>query len=90
MSLSIDPDKVTSVLLADGWHDVGEGAAFDLDAYEFVERDEDEDGEATRTVLHGGGQNGICATGFRFIDVNGETIAGPLTSVLAVRVDRDR
>lgn len=86
VSLSIDPDKVVAVLLADGWHDVGDGMALDLDAYEFVERDED--GE--RTVLHGGGQSGICATGFRFVDAGGKTIAGPLTSILAVETATDR
>jgi hypothetical protein len=33
MSLYIDVDRVSSVLLADGWHAVAEDS-FDLDAYE--------------------------------------------------------
>ena len=88
MSLAIDPSQVTDVLLADGWHEVTD-LSFDLDSYEYVERTEH---DALGMVLHGGGQSGICATGFRFnelIEEDGEylarAVAGPLTSVLAVR-----
>lgn len=82
MSLSIDPDTITEVLLADGWHAV-HGESFYLDAYEYV--------DDTSYILHGGGDSGICSTGFAFTETLfnlGGTriqIAGPLTSILAVR-----
>jgi hypothetical protein len=67
------------VLLADGtddwWHI--EDGTFDLDAYEYI--------EDTGLVLHGGGQGGICSTGFRFQINGGDWVAGPLTAIVAVR-----
>jgi hypothetical protein len=75
MSLSIDVDKVRGVLLADGWHQVV-GNSFDLDAYEYMHGD---------TLIHGGGEGGMKATGFRFKDANGP-VYGPLSSILAVRL----
>ena len=89
MSLGIDPEKVTEVLLADGWHEVSD-LDFTLDSYEYVEPHPDPN--RNPLVLHGGGASGICATGFRFnesVDEDGEhqqrTVAGPLTSILTVR-----
>jgi hypothetical protein len=84
MSLYIDVDKVTEVLLADGWHTVAD-ESFDLDSYEYHH------GEL---LLHGGGSGGICATGFTFIEDVGyatppRRIAGPLTAILAVREERE-
>ena len=75
MSLSIDVDKVIGVLLADGWHEVG-GDSFTLDAYEYLSGDQ---------LVHGGGQSGVCVTGFEFTDIGGYVIAGPLTAIHAVR-----
>jgi hypothetical protein len=83
MSLSIVAETVVAVLLADGWHRVDPNS-FGLDSYEFVES---EDGY----VLHGGGDSGVCATGFSFmsddLDQQGEQvfIQGPLTAILAVK-----
>lgn len=74
MSIAIDTDRVSGVLLADGWHQV-EGTSFDLDSYEFVW------GER---LIHGGGNSGVCATGFTFYE-DGLRISGPLTALLAVR-----
>jgi hypothetical protein len=77
MSLAIDVDRVTRVLLADGWHEVCEDS-FGLDSYEYV--------EANGHIRHGGGDSGVCATGFAFkTDDGGEYMAGPLTAILAVR-----
>lgn len=74
MSLAIDVDKVSAVLLADGWHEVT-GASFDIDSYEFLHQD---------VLLHGGGSSGVCAAGFVF--TSGDiTMYGPLTAILAVR-----
>lgn len=75
MSLAIDSDSVTRVLLADGWHDVLEGT-FNIDAYEFM--------YCGDGVLHGGGASGICPSGFEFRTAGGVVLSGPLTSVLAV------
>lgn len=74
MSLCIDIDHVSRVLLADGWHKVAE-SSFLLDAYEYVEGDD---------IVHGGGNSGICSTGFAFRTLAGETFFGPLSAVLAV------
>jgi hypothetical protein len=38
MSLAIDVDNITHVLLADGWHEVHD-ASFGTDSYEFVRRE---------------------------------------------------
>jgi hypothetical protein len=82
MSLAINPATVGRVLLADGWHDVRqiEGrSTFALDAYEYVE------GEFKLLSEADAERVGICPSGFRFEDnVTGWTIAGPLTSVVAV------
>lgn len=72
MSLAIDLDDVTAVLLADGWHGVL-GQSFVVDAYEYVWRAE---------------QHGPGGLGYSFdTDINGTlcTLAGPITAVLAVQ-----
>jgi len=79
MSLAIDPDKVEAVLLADGWHEI---TYFSLDSYEFVEPGE----SGGSFVLHGGGQSGVCATGFVFRE-GSFAYYGPLTAILAVRTE---
>ncbi len=78
MSLAIDTDTVSAVLLADGWHQVT-ARSFDLDAYEFVWEGE--------TLLGGGNCAGVPSTGFSFTTTDGSTVAGPLTALLAVRRD---
>ncbi len=74
MSLAIDVDDVTSVLLADGWHKVP-NKSFNLDSFEFLWAGD---------LIYGGGGSGVCATGFSFESEDG-TISGPLTAVLAVK-----
>lgn len=76
MSLKIDVDDVTSVLLADGWHTVTD-QSFTLDSYEFVWQG---------ALQLGGGQcEGVPSTGFEFRGSDGKIWAGPLTSILAVK-----
>ena len=76
MSLKIDTDRITDVLLADGWHIVA-GESFDLDSYEFV---------CEEHLVHAGGREPLVpATGFTFTDDVGARISGPLTAILAVR-----
>ena len=92
MSLEINVDRVWGVLLSDGWHDVAPQAddkgisSFNLDAYEFV---------WDETLIVGGGTvAGVPSTGFSFREVvknppstQVRRIAGPLTAILAVRLD---
>jgi len=73
MSLAIEIGSVKSVLLGGTWHDV-EKDSFTVDSYEFVE------GE---NIVHGGGDSGLCATGFEFKS-GGAVLSGPLTAIQAV------
>ena len=80
MSLAIEVDDVVKVNISGTWHDVNRyddgRSSFALDSYEFICQSE---------LLHGGGEGGICATGFTFIDADTNLrIEGPLTSITAV------
>lgn len=76
MSLYIEESKVSSVLLADGWHSVLDNS-FETDSYEFHSGD--------YLTVGGGAVPGVPHTGFRFTDDDYNTVAGPLTAILAVR-----
>lgn len=87
MSLAIDTDHVTHVLLTDGWHPVA-AASFDIDSYEYLHWSDrrcktDDD----PLIVHGGGNSGVCSAGFSFRTPDGDYLAGPLTGILAVRHD---
>ena len=81
MSLNIDVDDVVKVNISGTWYGVHQydnigGSSFFLDAYEFI---------YDSILLHGGGQGGVCATGFTFVDEDTNfKISGPLTSITAV------
>ena len=80
MSLAIEVDDVVKVNISGKWYDLSHyndgRSSFALDSYEFLN---------DSILLHGGGQGGICATGFSFIDAETNlTMAGPLTSITAV------
>jgi hypothetical protein len=84
MSLAIDVDRVCFVLLSDGWHRA-DPESFTLDAYEFVEYPSEDSLAGDARLAHGGGESGVCATGFQFRDTDtGKPICGPLTAVSAV------
>lgn len=80
MSLAINPNKVTAILLADGWHPVAQGSLA-FDAFEFVE-----DG-------YGSAQPRAESTGLEWHepinplnpDSSSWTMFAPLNAVLAVR-----
>lgn len=75
MSLHIDVDHVESVLVGNEWYTVAD-MSFDIDAYEFHHED---------YMLQGGGNYGICASGFTFQEAqSGLRMAGPLTAIQAV------
>lgn len=77
MSLAIDVDTVTHVLLADRWHTV-KGTSFAMDAYEYIYQGE--------LVLGGGQAAGVPSTGAEWTEPNGSHIACPVSAILAVRV----
>ena len=81
MSLAIEVDDVVKVNISGKWYDVnhyddGRTSSFALDSYEFLNGS---------LLLHGGGEGGMCATGFTFFDADTNLkISGPLTSITAV------
>ena len=84
MSLAIEVDHITHVLLADGWHTVHD-ASFGIDSYEFMSRE----GMGDSPMLGGGQDKHIAAPGFSFSE-DDQILCGPLTSVLAVKVKSKR
>lgn len=90
MSLAIDIDKVSEVLLLDGWHRVAlnkDGVStFDLDSYEYVQHRANS--KDPLILLHGGVEPLVPATGFNFVEAGGAVIYGPVTSVLALRIGK--
>ena len=92
MSLAINIDKVRRVLLADGWHTVKDDS-FAMDAYEFLWYPNEDTTIMDAQIVHGGGQSGICATGFTFKEISARDrayvdseiwISGPVTAIQAV------
>ena len=82
MSLEIDVDKVTDVLLADGWHKVGK-STFAIDAYEFIQRRGE--GRDPIMLVSGGSVQGVPSTGATWLDAKTKSyVSCPLTSILAV------
>ena len=78
MSLAIEVDRVSQVLLSDGkWHKV-KGKSFDLDAYEFMHEN--------RMILGGGTVEGGPSTGATWQEPDGSFVVCPLTAVQAVRL----
>jgi hypothetical protein len=92
MSLEIDVEKISEVLLADGWHKgsvVGDGrSSFGLDVYEFHEPDGPEQPDsrpnAVQEAKEGTEQHGA-RTGARWTESDGSRVFCPVTSILAVK-----
>jgi hypothetical protein len=100
MSLAIDIDAVTSVLVGGHWFNVEQNedgeSTFDVDSYEYMDADlwdmrMREGGSGRDAMRLAGGQYescGIPATGFGFKDKDtGGWVYGPLTSIQAVVTD---
>ena len=89
MSLAIDIDKVSDVLLADGWHHVESAngkSTFVIDAYEFLERR----GEGRDPISHvsAGTVAGVPSTAAQWLEFeSGKSyvVTCPFTSILAVK-----
>lgn len=94
MSLGIDVDRVTHVLLADGWHrcDWQQDeqsrqrrlvSTLTFDAYEYLWYHDPSD-RWSPTLIASGIEGLVPYTGFSFIE-DGSPVLGPLTSILAVK-----
>ena len=92
MSLEIDVEKISEVLLADGWHKVsavGDGrSSFGLDVYQFQQSPTQEmhapqlhAGQPTKA----GQEHEACPSGARWTEADGSRVFCPLTSILAVK-----
>lgn len=84
MSLLIETDDITAVLLADGWHEVTD-KSFDIDSLEFVW------GKRSNGDWHTIYDSRMCdkmsQVGATWAGPDGERFDCPLTSVLAVKRD---
>ncbi len=83
MSLAINPELVIAVVLVSGQRYEVKSKSFNIDSYEFVEDSgvQGKDGY----LIHGGGDAGVCCSGFDFIDNDrGCRVSGPLTAIAAV------
>jgi hypothetical protein len=89
MSLAIDIEKVSDVLLADGWHHVvfnNGKSTFVIDAYEFVEHMEE--GKNPFVHVSGGSVVGVPSTAAEWLELkSGKSyvVTCPLTAILAVK-----
>lgn len=85
MSLAINVDRVVAVLVAGVWYRVG-GASFDIDSYEFVAGDPDEQPPIVR--LPGGSVQGVPSAGATWTGDDERTFCVPLTAIQAVEIER--
>lgn len=90
MSFEIDVEKISEVLLADGWHKisaVGDGrSSFGLDVYKFhegmaLEKSESRQNSGQREE----GEEQSSAAGARWTESDGSRVFCPVTSILAVK-----
>jgi hypothetical protein len=75
VSLAIDIDKVSALLLADGWHEVVDDS-FYIDAYEYISKDMPDSSQ-----FSGGPGFGIKENHGR----GGSMMYGPVSAIIAVR-----
>jgi hypothetical protein len=92
MSLEIDVEKISEVLLADGWHKVtavGDGrSSFGIDVYDFRDPKADANTSAeapTDRQVKDGQEQGNGARGARWTESDGSRVFCPVTSILAVK-----
>lgn len=91
MSLEIDVEKISEVLLADGWHKVnavGDGrSSFGLDAYEFQEPRPQANPSAQEKPVEPAeeGKRQASTPGARWTESDGSRVFCPVTSILAVK-----
>jgi hypothetical protein len=88
MSLEIDVEKISEVLLADGWHKVsavGDGrSSFGLEIYEFREAKLATQESPVPQTKEGQAQT-ASRSGARWTESDGSRVFCPVTSILAVK-----
>jgi hypothetical protein len=88
MSLEIDVEKISEVLLADGWHKVsavGDGrSSFGLEIYEFREA-KPATQESPVPQTKEGQEQTASRSGARWTESDGSRVFCPVTSILAVK-----
>jgi hypothetical protein len=84
MSLAIEVDYVTGVLLRDGWHEVLENS-FTIDAYEYVHSEAGSTLFERELLVKGGKVKGVSATGAAWTEPGGSCVACPFPAILAVK-----
>jgi len=99
MSYEIDVARVTAVLLADGWHRV-KGGSFGIEPYSYVATlsaeapkapKEGRAGKKKAVAMAPIVEKGVAPVmGARWTKPNGEIIACPVSSLLALRHERAR
>jgi hypothetical protein len=94
MSYEIDVATVTAVLLADGWHRV-KGSSFGIEPFSYVAtnaaegKKEGRAGKKKADAIPAVVEKGIAPVlGARWTKPNGEVIACPVSSLIALRHDR--
>ena len=94
MSYEIDVATVTDVLLADGWHRV-KGGSFGIEPYNYVatltaeSKKEGRAGKKKAEAMPSVVEKGVAPVlGARWTKPNGEIIACPVASLLALRHER--
>ena len=92
MGLEIDVEKISEVLLADGWHEVtavGDGrSSFGIDVYDFRDPKADPNADAERSTDRQGKDEREpenATRGARWTESDGSRVFCPVTSILAVK-----
>jgi uncharacterized protein (DUF2237 family) len=93
LSLEIDVEKISEVLLADGWHKVspvGDGrSSFGLEVYAFQQSPSQElptpQPHAGQPTKAGQEHGSCCRSGARWTEADGSRVFCPATSILAVK-----
>ena len=81
MSLAINIDKVTAVLLPDGWHKVV-NESFDIDCFEYIQERGDDKDPRIFSVGNAGGMNGAT-----WLEQKGKRVNCLLTAIIAVEAE---
>jgi len=93
LSLEIDVEKISEVLLADGWHKVspvGDGrSSFGLEVYAFQQSPSQElptpQPHAGQPTKAGQEHGSCCRSGARWTEADGSRVFCPTTLILAVK-----
>lgn len=84
MSLDIEIDHVTGVLLKAGWHQVVENS-FTVDAYEYVHREAGNGVGPGELLVGGGSLPGVSSAGAAWKESEDDYVACPVSLIIAVK-----